>query len=131
MHADILTGREAERAEISAFLGFLASGEATEHTSLYVSGTPGTGKTAFVRQIISQDPAGDLVSVYVNCMGLQEAAVWDAIVEEVDVSHGDLLRGRGKTKSKTGGKSAKAVFEKLLLHDDVKWYVSVLLKDVP
>ncbi|KAG8832832.1 AAA ATPase [Serendipita sp. 399] len=56
-------GRQSERAVITKFF----NNEAT--TCLYISGTPGTGKTALVSDIIKgQEPT--LSSKYLNCMGM-------------------------------------------------------------
>jgi cell division control protein 6 len=127
---DAITGRTAERAAILSFLTTLvlsSSGRASSaaiFTSLYISGTPGTGKTALVRQILKDLPStladDDVFTVYINCMGLQEGVVWDRIVEEIlDSGAESLMRGRCRTKTK----GSKAAFEKLLSHGDAKWHV--------
>ncbi|KAJ7429760.1 hypothetical protein B0H11DRAFT_2141381 [Mycena galericulata] len=44
-----MAGRDAEHVAISAFFASLSDhADAVEHTSLYISGTPGTGKTALI-----------------------------------------------------------------------------------
>lgn len=60
-----LTGRTAERAVITNFL--LAKDESKEKTSLYISGTPGTGKTFLVNDVLI---SLKLKSKYLNCNGM-------------------------------------------------------------
>jgi cell division control protein 6 len=58
-----LVGRDAERTII---IDFLAD---SEDTCLYISGTPGTGKTALVNDILKEKD--DLIRQYVNCTGMK------------------------------------------------------------
>ncbi|KAK0932570.1 AAA ATPase [Friedmanniomyces endolithicus] len=67
-----LVGREAERQELSTFLGrCLASKSAG---CLYVSGPPGTGKSALVDEVCGQCKGKDNVKIStVNCMSVRNA----------------------------------------------------------
>jgi len=56
--------RESERATIADFF----AGKC-DKSSLYISGTPGTGKTALVNDIL-KGMADDVRSEYVNCVGM-------------------------------------------------------------
>jgi cell division control protein 6 len=60
-----LTGRNAERAVITSFLQ--GKDENKEKTCLYISGTPGTGKTFLVNDVII---GLKLKSKYLNCNGM-------------------------------------------------------------
>lgn len=110
-----LVGRETERRELTAYL------RATSSKSLYVSGGPGTGKTALVREVLNAfdknqqrlvDEDGDELEdwarelparkVYVNCVGRREEAVWDTILDaldDVDSDEDEAPRGRSPVKN--------------------------------
>lgn len=82
---DAVVGREAERAVLSRYLSssprtsFSSSGGASPPTSLYVSGPPGTGKTAVVSASIAALPATCRFS-FVNCMSLASTSdVWSRV----------------------------------------------------
>jgi cell division control protein 6 len=84
-----LSGRATERALISEFIASFAgetkNPSSTQYTSLYISGSPGTGKTAFVNSIISESamPATFRV-VTVNCMALNDVGfLWSRLVDEL------------------------------------------------
>lgn len=118
-----IAAREAERATIEQFVlggGFLDSTTANEDdqaiSTLYISGQPGTGKTALVtdvlRKLAEQDSASSLTSIYVNCTGLSDVkAVWDRVWEEVVQSSG------GSVGSKLKPGEAKKHFESALKRD--------------
>ncbi|KAJ7282967.1 hypothetical protein C8J57DRAFT_1219121 [Mycena rebaudengoi] len=86
-----MAGRDSERAAISAFFSSLETeADLVEYTSLYISGSPGTGKTALVNSVIS-----------INCMALNSVdALWERLVEE--------LGGTSDKKRKTAGRVKKA-----------------------
>ncbi|TBU29542.1 P-loop containing nucleoside triphosphate hydrolase protein [Dichomitus squalens] len=81
-----MAGREQERSEIEAFiLGFIGNpSSAKDVSALYISGSPGTGKTALVNATLA-DLAGQLQDVRVlavNCMALDGVdAVWQQLAE--------------------------------------------------
>jgi len=110
-----LVGRDTERRELTAYL------RGNTLKSLYVSGGPGTGKTALTREVLASfdktqqkrvDEDGDELEewarelparkVYVNCVGRREEAVWDTILAALDEhDEEDVPRGRSPVKSKT------------------------------
>ncbi|KIJ50510.1 hypothetical protein M422DRAFT_204158 [Sphaerobolus stellatus SS14] len=92
-----LIGREKERSIIQDFLNPLVSDEEcseNDATSLYISGAPGTGKTALVNEVLASLSASaehaQISTVYVNCMsvGVKDglAGVWLACANELDAS---------------------------------------------
>lgn len=75
---DVVVGREAERAVLSRYLSS-SPNAGSPTTSLYVSGPPGTGKTAVVSASIAALPATCRIS-FVNCMSLASSAdVWSRV----------------------------------------------------
>ena len=101
-----LIGREREKVQILDFLvPFISNQPPSDNaTSLYVSGAPGTGKTALVNNILSsslfaKDVEGSNVSVriiYINCMTLGAKdgfmGVWDRCMEKLGVPK-EIKRG--------------------------------------
>ncbi|KAH8083804.1 P-loop containing nucleoside triphosphate hydrolase protein [Cristinia sonorae] len=110
-----LSGRTAEAATIQCFVrSFLTSSNAdeAEHTVLYISGSPGTGKTALVTTVLNDlNPeltAAAVTFVSVNCMALGNVdALWDRLIEV-------LSDGCAITKTRKGKDSASRTLEKLL-----------------
>ena len=73
-----LVGRETERARLQSFLrNNCASPESkTDCGCLYVSGPPGTGKSAMVNEIteqISNELSGSVRKAYINCMSIRSS----------------------------------------------------------
>ncbi|XP_014282567.1 cell division control protein 6 homolog isoform X2 [Halyomorpha halys] len=64
--------------------------ELRDSTSIYISGPPGTGKTACINHIISQSSISDNYKiVYVNCTGLKSAnAAFKRIASELNIKVG-------------------------------------------
>ncbi|KAM4691899.1 cell division control protein 6 homolog [Rhinophrynus dorsalis] len=79
-----LLARDRETAAIQTFLKSHVSGK--KPGSLYISGAPGTGKTACLNKLL-QDSKEDLKgckTIYINCMSLRSShAVFPAIAEEI------------------------------------------------
>ncbi|MCJ1431718.1 AAA ATPase [Xylographa pallens] len=67
-----LVGRETERAELDAFL---SAGIASKSgRCMYVSGPPGTGKSALVSEVCGGlDIADDVRMAYINCMSVKSS----------------------------------------------------------
>ncbi|CAL7935755.1 unnamed protein product [Xylocopa violacea] len=106
LHSSIpenLPGREAELQKLQEFLEDHLENETSG--SLYVSGPPGTGKTACLSKLISKPEfKSKFKVVYVNCTSMKSAGViYAKIIQEL---------GLYTTKS---GKSNKAVIEKYLI----------------
>ncbi|KAF7983763.1 hypothetical protein HWV62_18958 [Athelia sp. TMB] len=102
--ADCLAGRDAERAAIRAFLSDDADenggeGEETNNGVLYISGAPGSGKTALVTALLAETPAR---AVFVNCMALDGPdALWARLLEELGPAKTGK-RGRKPAKEPAG-----------------------------
>ncbi|KAF7976085.1 hypothetical protein HWV62_7652 [Athelia sp. TMB] len=102
--ADCLAGRDAERAAIRAFLSDDADenaceGEETNKGVLYISGAPGSGKTALVTALLAETPAR---AVFVNCMALDGPdALWARLLEELGPAKTGK-RGRKPAKEPAG-----------------------------
>ncbi|KAJ2241558.1 AAA ATPase [Coemansia sp. RSA 475] len=78
-----IIGREAEQTAIRGFLR--ASVEQGRGGSMYVSGNPGTGKTACLQSLIKQSSAS-FTSVLVNCVPLtQPGQVYAAILRALNI----------------------------------------------
>ncbi|THV05128.1 P-loop containing nucleoside triphosphate hydrolase protein [Dendrothele bispora CBS 962.96] len=94
-----MPGRENERAILVEFItNFLESSPHDDFLSLYISGSPGSGKTALVNSVID---SVDIQSkgakiVVINCMALRDVdALWERIIEELEG-----LKKRKSVKSK-------------------------------
>ncbi|RDX50187.1 P-loop containing nucleoside triphosphate hydrolase protein [Lentinus brumalis] len=119
-----LAGREQEKATIEAFiLGFIFGSALSEDISaLYISGSPGTGKTAMVNAVLAavakqlQAQSTDVLAV--NCMALDGVdAVWQRLAELLGTAKKTSGRGR-KTKD-----TPQRIVEKFLAVSDRKCIV--------
>ncbi|KAL5484806.1 CDC6 [Sanghuangporus weigelae] len=106
-----LEGREAERAVIESFLHSLDSDSDVTESVLYVSGSPGTGKTALVNSIIaSAKVADDVKVIFINCMAITGMdALWEKLAEELFTAP---TRGRGSGKKIPAKDKVCSIFEK-------------------
>lgn len=78
-----LVGREDEREKLESFMGRLKS--ATPSGCLYVSGPPGTGKSAMV-QHTTKEVAGQtgVTYAYINCMSIKSSKdLYTTLLEEL------------------------------------------------
>lgn len=85
-------------------------------TSLFISGSPGTGKTALVNSIIRSlyDDHDQVQVISINCMALQNIdALWKRLIEELGAS-----RQRPTRAKRAHGRNA---VEALLSSLEVKW----------
>lgn len=118
-----VAGRDAERGVIQQFISsFLDSSAIDEQpTSLYISGSPGSGKTALVNSVIrSLDTNAKVISI--NCMALNSLdALWERLLE--DLQQDPKRKGTAKSK-KT---KARDAVESLLSNCRTKWYIILLL----
>ncbi|KAF2750037.1 cell division control protein Cdc6 [Sporormia fimetaria CBS 119925] len=81
-----LFGRDEERKELESFISTRT--KAKKSGCIYISGPPGTGKSAFVSDICRELPSDSLKTAYVNCMSVKNAAdLFRTLLEEfVDIS---------------------------------------------
>ena len=114
-----LSGRATERALISEFITSFVDGSknpaSAQCTSLYISGSPGTGKTAVVNSVISQSTIPPTFTVItINCMALNDVDfLWSRLADELSPSG---------VKAKKALKGIDAV-NRLLSAYTSKWYV--------
>ena len=120
-----IAGRAAERASILGFLTAFLEGPSMDDqnaASLFISGSPGTGKTALVNTIIrelSTVTGSDVKVVFINCMALKSIdALWERMVE--DLSDGPKRKSASGRKLK-GRDAVKALLNGL----NSKWYISL------
>lgn len=68
-----LTGREDERSRLRAFLSQRDSSQ--PHGCLYVSGPPGTGKSAMINEITTEavTDSSSVRKAYINCMSIKSS----------------------------------------------------------
>ncbi|CAH0556864.1 unnamed protein product [Brassicogethes aeneus] len=82
-----MPGREKEHEELRGFI----KGHLREKTSgsLYVSGPPGTGKTASLNLILEEDNiASEFLNVYVNCTAIKSAnSIYKRIAKELSIKN--------------------------------------------
>ncbi|KAK7226562.1 hypothetical protein V2G26_014565 [Clonostachys chloroleuca] len=80
-----LIGRETERAQLSTFLDRCSPSSESPGGCLYVSGPPGTGKSAMITEIMQgyTDREGVRAS-YVNCMSIKSSRdLYKTLLEEL------------------------------------------------
>ena len=117
-----VAGRDVERATIHGFLMSFLNRSNTEFgddhsTSLYISGSPGTGKTALVNAVLRSMPT-DAKVVFVNCMALNSIdALWERLIEEFGDANARKPATRGKKLK------GREVIEGLISKHDSKWFV--------
>lgn len=105
-------GRATERGTITQFLESFITGTdtGTSASTLYVSGLPGTGKTALVNNIMRNMDMSDVAVVNLNCMAFNNAdALWDRLQEDLGVIK--KARGRSRTKKLDAQSSVAKILE--------------------
>lgn len=123
--ASSLSGRVQERTLIEKFVhSFINNPAAPDHSSLYISGSPGTGKTALVASVLralgGQLSSNGIQVITVNCMALNnQDSLWSRLLEAFPTSHQTKL-----TKTGTGKESSEAMFKASLASQRTKWLVS-------
>lgn len=103
-----MTGRAEERTVIESFIASFLAGEEQDHTSLYISGSPGTGKTALVNDVLRVSrgnlEANGVRATLINCMAVKSVdAVWDSLAEAIDEAR---VQGRRTRKLRETASSA-------------------------
>ncbi|KAI0268618.1 hypothetical protein BC834DRAFT_866427 [Gloeopeniophorella convolvens] len=117
-----ISERQSIRDFIAAFIGSRTDSGATDPV-LYISGSPGCGKTALVNSMLATFEAellaNSISTTLINCMALNGLdAVWDRLLEELGSS----------TKRGCKTRSSEAV-EGLLASQKSKWFVSSSMSD--
>ncbi|TFK54365.1 P-loop containing nucleoside triphosphate hydrolase protein [Heliocybe sulcata] len=105
-----IAGRQVERDAIVSFIQSFTSPAAQEivHSTLYISGSPGTGKTALVNAIINTIE-DECKFIYVNCMALESTS---ALFAKMSEELGDLVKASRGRKAK--GRDSKDLLMSLL-----------------
>ncbi|KAJ7268679.1 P-loop containing nucleoside triphosphate hydrolase protein [Mycena haematopus] len=106
-----MAGRDSESAAISAFFASLiAQVDVVEHTSLYISGSPGTGKTALVNSILRTLDDNEVKVVNINCMALNSVdALWVRLIEELGPTADKKRKTAGRPKKLHGRDAVDAL----------------------
>ncbi|KAF1920091.1 P-loop containing nucleoside triphosphate hydrolase protein [Ampelomyces quisqualis] len=90
-----LYGREEERKELESFISTRSQSKTSG--CIYVSGPPGTGKSAFVNQVCRSASSDDSAKTgYINCMSVKNATdLYRTLLEEfvdiTEVTEGDEM----------------------------------------
>ena len=117
-----LAGREAEKATIESFLHGLDEDADVPEQVLYVSGSPGTGKTALVNSIIASSAyiGSEAKIVFLNCMAIADMEIlWKRLAEELSAVIMPSKKTARKGAKKVQGKEEVAAL--LADKDDFKW----------
>ncbi|KAJ7594563.1 P-loop containing nucleoside triphosphate hydrolase protein [Mycena floridula] len=95
-----MPGRDAERQVITKFVADFIGAKTVDENSrstLYISGAPGTGKTALVNSLVDSmglDQCNVQVLV-INCMALKDVdALWERLMEELDGKKTKATKGK-------------------------------------
>ncbi|KEP51193.1 enoyl-CoA hydratase [Rhizoctonia solani 123E] len=93
-------GRDQERAALTDFLAPFVAGTPpgpTDKLAAYISGAPGTGKTALLSEVLRTVAKDEVKGIYVNCTGFkEESSVWARVLEEGGFP---LPKGKGNAGS--------------------------------
>lgn len=110
-----IAGRATERAAVTQFIS--CSWENSSNSSLFISGTPGTGKTALVNAVLNEvgdDCDIDVISI--NCMAFQNLdALWDHLLDALAPSE------RVKASPRKARSKGKPLLDELLISKKRKW----------
>ncbi|PHH74483.1 hypothetical protein CDD80_3063 [Ophiocordyceps camponoti-rufipedis] len=116
-----IVGREAEREQLSRFLDRCETASPSPHGCLYVSGAPGTGKSALVVDMTRDCSSRDGVrAAYINCMSIKSSKdLYVTLLSELGLA-ADATTEAGAVstlqqafcpKSKSKSKSSSAVYQ--------------------
>ena len=115
-----MNGRENEQQIIESFLRSINSDppEIAEPV-LYISGSPGTGKSALVDSILASTPMSNNTRIItMNCMAFNNVdAIWEYLGEEL---YGPIQKGGRKTKKVYNKDTMTKLLEK---EKSLKWCV--------
>ncbi|KAH7339589.1 P-loop containing nucleoside triphosphate hydrolase protein [Rhizoctonia solani] len=108
-------GRDEERAVLTEFLAPFVAGTPpgpNDKLAAYISGAPGTGKTALLSEVLRTVAKDKVKGIYINCTGFkEESTVWARVLEEGGFP---LPKGKGSAGSE------KKKFETALLSQNTK-----------
>ena len=84
-----VVGREAQKKVIREFLAKAWKRKGKKRRALYVSGAPGTGKTACLKHLLREtDLEKEVRVVFVNCMGLSSSReIFARVAQELDPAY--------------------------------------------
>ncbi|KAF8658290.1 hypothetical protein AX16_002062 [Volvariella volvacea WC 439] len=104
-----IAGREAERETILNFIQAFVGADAKRGPySLYISGAPGSGKTALVNSVLGSLQLSDCLVITINCMALNSIdALWERLVE-------DLRTGAQSSASRSKQRNTRETVETLV-----------------
>ncbi|KIK67494.1 hypothetical protein GYMLUDRAFT_37626 [Collybiopsis luxurians FD-317 M1] len=113
---DKLPGREEECQALVDFIHGFVRDEQSSHQSLYISGSPGSGKTALINSVLRslEDELADVKVITINCVALDDIdALWQRVFEELDTSKQSKAPTRPKKqlKSREGAEAVVSVMK--------------------
>ncbi|KAH8119620.1 P-loop containing nucleoside triphosphate hydrolase protein [Phellopilus nigrolimitatus] len=114
-HIMSMAGRATERSIVESFLHSFDEDASVSESVLYVSGSPGTGKTALINSIIASAKVSDDVKVlFLNCMAFSGMdALWQRLAEELSGASTKARPGRRAIGKKLHGKDeVSAILDK-------------------
>jgi len=117
-----ITGRQSERDTILDFIKPFIDDSAMDHdkteSSMFISGSPGTGKTALVTRIVRElatEYPSNLKVISINCMALKTLdTLWERMIDELDLV---AFQKRSTGKKAKGREAVQA----LLRTTKLKW----------
>ena len=113
-----ITCRDTEHGAITGFLQSFLVGEATQKC-LYISGSPGTGKTALLNSVLRTLDHDQCNVVSINCMTLKGVdALWQKLFD--DLNSADAKLDKAMRPQKLKGREAVEVALATLSR---KWFV--------
>lgn len=115
-----IAGRSTERDIITKFIASARDASCSDEpskSSLFISGTPGTGKTALVNAVLAGlEFCQDLKVTTVNCMALNNVdGLWDCLCE--NLGNSTLVKRTKGVKAK-----GKRLLDKILASQERRWY---------
>ena len=117
-----LAGRETEKAIIESFFHGLDDDAEVPEAVLYISGSPGTGKTALVNSVIFEnaniESSTGLKVLFLNCMAIADIeTLWRRLGEELGAA---LFPGKRATRRGAKKAQGRDDVNSLLSESDLK-----------
>ncbi|EKG14663.1 ATPase AAA+ type core [Macrophomina phaseolina MS6] len=107
-----LIGREDERKELHQFVSSRV--DSKKSGCLYISGPPGTGKSALVNEVCQEVNMPSVKRAYINCMSAKSAGeIYVKLLEEINEAE-DVLEG-----------TEKEALQEILFKRDVSYVVTL------